>query len=560
VRIARLLLYLGVSLGVGTGVPAEMSLRDAWEASGQLAVEGDTWAAVFSREAGALQVYHLSEGRRTPVMKIVPLGAAAASSLRLTSCRRATPSDGEEGAAILAAFVAGTTPIEGTFHFAPDGAIRVQPGPKMAGLRVLGQVAYGIVPGAPLEDLIYSPVGSAPVKASGKAGSPPPGKRLHLPSDHLFVALLAGGNALFFAAWPPGQQQVALIWDAAPHDPAARHAFEIHLDGRPVWLKSVSAPGLWHEQDLSWADPDQDLPTGWKRPFPARWKTQLLEGEIETSYPIADEAWRTWRPNFGFYPYPVWFQGEEAVFHLSKKVSCNGRALIYALEGHRSTPLEEARQWVPDVPAVQKRRGLQRYPEDSVGLQNCDGRAWMQWMFRAGLQAREQKLLREALQDFLYSIKGDKARLERYPPFIRGLRDKVERWRQAEAGHAAVVAFLDQVQESLAPLETEFQEMMRHKTPAEQLQQEIEAIQRLHELIAEGSPEVYAEACYRLETLQLWSLIEAIPGRIGGRMRALFLNAGYGCAENPGAVKYAEEIRRDIREFLIHDETHETIY
>jgi hypothetical protein len=36
--------------------------------------------------------------------------------------------------------------------------------------------------------------------------------------------------------------------------------------------------------------------------------------------------------------------------------------------------------------------------------------------------------------------------------------------------------------------------------------------------------------------------------------------AGYGCADKPTAVKYAEEIRHDIREFLIHDETHETVY
>lgn len=560
-------LYLGMVMCAGISTHAGPSLRDEWEASGRLIVEGDTWAAVFSREAGALLAYnrwgHREDAgdRWVQAMKIVPLGAASAAPLRLTACQ-ASP-DEKEATAILATFGAGNTLIEGTFHFAPDGAIRVQPGPNMEGLRVLGDVAYGIVPGAPLEDLVYSPVRRVPVGASEDrltAGPPTGGKRLHLPSDNVFVALLKGGNALFFSAWPPGQQRVALVWDAAPHDPSARHAFDIHLDDHPVWLRSVSAPGLWHEQDLSGAEADQDFPTGWKRPFPARWKTQLMEGDIETSYPFADEGWRMWRPNFGFYPYPVWFQGEQAVFHLSKKVWCDQRALIYALEGADSTPLECARQWVPEVPAVQKRRGLQRYPDDNVGLQNCDGRAWMQWMFRAGLQVREQRLLREALKDFLYSIKGDKARLERYPPFISSLQDKVERWREAEASNAPVVAFLDRVQESLAPLETEFQEKMHHKTPAEQLQQEIEALHRLNELIAEESPEVYAEACHRLESLQLWSLIEAIPGRVGGLMRRLFLHVGYWCAETPGAVQYAEEIRRDIREFLIHDETHETIY
>jgi hypothetical protein len=54
--------------------------------------------------------------------------------------------------------------------------------------------------------------------------------------------------------------------------------------------------------------------------------------------------------------------------------------------------------------------------------------------------------------------------------------------------------------------------------------------------------------------------MESVPGGVGGLLRELFQQAGYGCAHNAALVKYAEEIRKDVREFLITNESYETIY
>jgi len=540
---------LGVALIASFLHPAEakVSVQNDWEAAGRVTVDGGTWPAVFSRDDGALLVYTRAGGKKLQAMKVVPFGAGGAGATRIASCAAKAAEDEAQGVSVQATFAAGKDQLEGTFLLAPDGAIQVHPGTGMAGLRTFGDLTRGIVPGAPLEDLLYTPEAKA-------------ARRVSLPSENVFVGLLKGESALFTCAWPRGKQRVALLWNEAAAQAQAPHAFEIHLDGQPAFLKAFAAPGIWHDEDLSNANPEEDVASTWKRPFSATWKTQLLEGELETSFPFMNSRRSTWRPNFGFYAYPVWFQGDQAQFRLSKKVSCQGHALIYALEGNEATPLEFARKCVPDVPAVERRQSRQRYPDDSAGLQNCDGRAWTKWMFHADLQAREQDLLRETLKDFLYSIKGDKKRLEQYPPFLESLNQKVTKWREAESGNRPIRNYLDRVHEGAAPLATEFWEKMHDRKPADQLQHEIEGLNRLNELVADASPDTYAEASYLLDELQLWSLIEAIPARVGGLMRVLHRDAGYWCADKPAAAKCAEEIRHDLREFLIHDETHETVY
>ena len=55
-------------------------------------------------------------------------------------------------------------------------------------------------------------------------------------------------------------------------------------------------------------------------------------------------------------------------------------------------------------------------------------------------------------------------------------------------------------------------------------------------------------------TAKRWSTILIIVSFL------LFAMAGYDCADAEAAVPYAERIRRDIRNFLLTRETHETLY
>jgi len=536
-RCSFLLIIL--ALCVPAIAQAEISVTGNWDASGELALEGENWRAVFSKEEGALSVY--SESRET--MKIVPFFSEKAQEILSCEAKKV----GEEQMEVSASFSDGQSQIDGSFLFHQEGAIQVKPSQNMAGILIFGEISFGVVPSPPLEDLIYDPV------------KYPAAANIHLPSENLFLGLLKGEDGVFFCAWPEGDQKVRLLMGDGE---AGRtiEAVEIKLDGKDAYLKSVSAPGIWHREELLRTYLGKEIEIDWKRPFRAKWKTQLLEGEIETSFNFRTGKGRSWRPNFGFYEYPVWFDEEKALLHLGKKVPPKGQALIYAMEEHDDTPIVFARGRLGSIPTLKAKTGLRRYPVKNVGIQNCDGRAWVKWVFRMNRQTREREMLLEAMDDFIYSINTDKSRLDEYEAFIPEIKDKINLWLEKEKNNPELEPFLSEMKQRLEELEGEYWDKM-HKSPAsEHLKEETEVINQLKVLIEEEGVEVYPKTCHLLDKIQLWSDIEAVPGRVGGLFREMFQKAGYGCAQNAGVVKYAEEIRKDIREFMITGETHETVY
>jgi hypothetical protein len=184
----------------------------------------------------------------------------------------------------------------------------------------------------------------------------------------------------------------------------------------------------------------------------------------------------------------------------------------------------------------------------------------VKWIFKVDYQTREKEFLQEVMSDFLYSINVDKGRLDEYEDFIPRMKKKIDSWIEKEKDNPELELFLSQMKEKVEELEREYWDKMDKLPASEHLQEETEAINQLKTLIGEEGLEFYPEACYLLDKIQLWSLIESAPGRVGGLLRELSQQAGYACAQNADVVKYAEEIRRDIREFIITGETHETIY
>ena len=538
--IRGLLSSIALFLFIPVATQAEISIHDAWATSGRLTLENADWSAVFCKKEGALFAY--SKARET--MKIVPFDSEEAQII--LSCK--IIEDKEKRVGIRASFAVGQNQIEGSFFFDREGAIQVKPAQNMKGILVFGEISFGIVPAPPLEDLIYD------------AKEYPSASHLYLPSENLFLGLLKGEDRLFFCAWPQGNQRVKLLLEDSEKEGKLIKALEIQLDGKSAYLRSVSAPGIWHKEELLPRYLEKDIEIDWERPFSARWKTQLLEGKIETNFHFRTGKRKIWRPNFGFYNYPVWFEGERAFFRLGKKVPPSGQVLIYALEKHKNTPVDFARAHLGSISTLKPKGWLRRYPQNNVGIQNCDGRAWVKWIFKVGFQTREKEFLQEVMADFLYSINVDKGRLEEYEVFIPKMKEKIDSWMEKENDDAELKVFLIQMKEKVEELEREYWDKMHNSPASEHLQEETEAINKLKVFIEEEGLEVYPEVCYLLDKIQLWSDIESVPGRVGGLFREMFQQAGYGCAHNANAIKYAEEIRRDIRGFLINSETHEVIY
>ncbi len=161
--------------------------------------------------------------------------------------------------------------------------------------------------------------------------------------------------------------------------------------------------------------------------------------------------------------------------------------------------------------------------------------------------------------DFVYSINVDAKRLAEYEVFIPELKEKISQWIRKDED-PEVRFFLEQMRENVEELEKEYWIKMLEKPAAEHLKNETEVIKNLALLIDEEGLEIYPEVVHLLDRIQLWSDIEAVPGRVGGLLREMFQQAGYGCAGDESLVEYAEQIRKDIRDFIIAGETHETIY
>jgi len=109
-------------------------------------------------------------------------------------------------------------------------------------------------------------------------------------------------------------------------------------------------------------------------------------------------------------------------------------------------------------------------------------------------------------------------------------------------------------------LEEEYHRRMRGKTASEHLRQETEAINKVKVLIKQEGPEVYSEASRLLGEIKLWSLMEEVPASVGALGREWARQAAYACAQNIAAVEFAEQIRREVREFIGTRATYETVY
>jgi hypothetical protein len=546
IKFVSSVLLIAIILCIPVTIRAEILIHDMWTASGKLTLENTDWTATFSREDGALLVY----SKTKKIVKIVPFysedeGDRIHKAQTILSCKRIE--DKEKPMGINVSFSADQNQIEGNFFFDQEGAIQIEPSQNMKGILIFGEISYGVVPSPPLEDLIYDPKKYPSVSY------------INIPSENLFLGLLNGEDRIFYCAWPYGNQRVKLLLEGGKKEKLIEAA-EIYLDGKSLYFKSISAPGIWHREELLPTYLEKDIEINWKRPFQANWKTQLLEGDIETNFPFISQKERIWRPNFGFYEYPVCFEEEKAFFRLGKKVPPSGQPLIYALEGYKDAPVEFARERLGSISTLKPGLGLRRYPEDNVGIQNCDGRAWVKWIVKVGYQTRECEFLQEVMYDFLYSVNTDKGRLEEYERFITKMKEKINLWLEKEKDNTELQPFLSQMKEKIENIDKEYWEKMDNTSAAKRLQWETEVINRLKVLIQEKGVEVYPEVCYLLDEIQLWSLIESVPGRVGGLFREMYQKAGYSCADNIAVIKYAEEIRKDIREFLITGETHETIY
>src|SRR6185437_16849471 len=127
-----------------------------------------------------------------------------------------------------------------------------------------------VAPGFIGDDLIYS------------AAEHTSAASIHVPAEHVFVGLLAGEDAEIVMTWPEVEKPVSLALGNEPQGKRLIESVNFDGPGQSIYVAALTAPGIWHKERLTSSYLEKEVKSDWKRPFPARWKTQLDEADVKT--------------------------------------------------------------------------------------------------------------------------------------------------------------------------------------------------------------------------------------------------------------------------------------
>jgi hypothetical protein len=431
-----------------------------------------------------------------------------------------------------------------TFTFDQSGIIEVKPG-GIKGVRITTALSYGIVPSFIGDDLIFAPADY------------PSAKTLSIPADNFFVGLESDENSELVMTWPAGKQQLRLGLTQGGQE-VVFDSLDFDNDGQAFYLAPLTASGIWHKQALEAALLEKDSKLAWQRPFPARWKTQLYEEETKTSFAFRQVKGDIWRGVPGSYNYPVWFQGEEAFYHFSKKVPPKGESVVYFLEGQETplsvtTPVDVlkaslGRQFSEPILDLAGRRLRTHHRRGGEGVRRactCGCTEAIQAVFEAHEEVTNKDYIQGALDDMVYFVHCHVERINEYQRFAQ---DLVKYLHSQSSGAPDFKGYLDDLEQIASRIPQEYdvqKENMKSFQYADELVQKTLALTRKSDT---NNLTAY------MELLKAWRGMggaqDYVLAQCHTLTRKLCQAAGYGCAEQPKVVAIAREVRNRCRNVL----------
>jgi len=411
------------------------------------------------------------------------------------------------------------------------------------------RLSYAVLPNVISDDLILS------------AERYPELGALHVPSENMLLGLAEGHDSAFVVTWRQGQQTVRLALE--PKDRAARliESVDIATDGQPVFVALLEAPGIWHAEEFSPSHLERDTTSEWRRPFQGKWLTQLREDEVNTTFTfgtIEEHSTRNgWRAGIGNYRYPVWFDGDTAVYRMGKKMPPVGVSVVYCTERTSETPesvlcpydvvgrvLDEAtRERVLDFAGRTERPPYRL--DYVVGCATCAVTRELTPLFEDGKEVEERVRVEGGIEDMLAHLRVLHARTSDYRDWaevmVRYLADQ-------NADDPGTKAYLDEMTPMAEAL------IEAYDSSKENIQ-DMDAAQALGRLTAALTTK------HRPTNLKRFTGLGADWRRMGGGLeslvrkqntlaRRIFQEAGYRGVTSSNTVELAEEIRRRTRDIL----------
>ena len=521
---------------------------------GDAVVENHNLVGVFSSAKGRVVIYSKTAGENkfgNRILEFVPLQSKGQPG-RITRCEVLRNAADE---VIIEAFFTANSSADtsAVFSFGKTEIVEIKPAAKMKGVSLFSPIEYGVVPGFIGDDLIFGSVefGSTDV--------------LSIPSENVFLGLLSGESSEFVMTWPRGKQQLNLRLANGPQGKRAIESIDFDNDGQSFYVAALSAPGIWHREQLKPAFLEKDVALTWKKPFAAKWKTQLSEAGVKTAFAFRESKGTVWRGVPGSYNYPAWFDGDNAFFHLSKKVPPKGDALIYFLEGQDtpltvSTPVDVVKATLGRPlsdsildPLGHKLRTHHRRGGDGVHRAcTCGCTEAIQAVFEKGQEVAKKGDVKEALGDMTFFVDCHVERIVEYQRFA----DSMIQFLKAKAAAAPELKpYLEGLEQTVQQIPQEYSVQKENMKSPEHM------AELTRKTMALTSSKATNNLASYMELLKAWRAMGGAQDYVVAQChtitRKLFQEASYGCVNNSKAVPVAQEIRARCRQVLRNPDGYE---
>lgn len=517
---------------------------------GDAVVEGRGFTAVFWSTGGRVLIYLPPAAAETNAgtgMKLAEIGPLANGATK-TKIKgfRLLRNTGDELALEATFSATGDQESSEVFIFDRSNILEIKPGQNAKGITLSSPLAGGIVPGFIGDDLIYN------------ATDLPRAKTLNLPAENFLLGLVQGEQHELVLTWPKGKQTLSIHTAAETSGEGLIESVDLTQDGQSLYLACASAPGIWHKETLKPTYLEKDVTSQWKKPFPARWKTQLLEAGVKTTYAFKAAREEIWRGVPGSYIYPVWFEGDSAIYHLGKKVPPKGESLIYALEPQNTPPAISlpvdalkstlGRALAESIIDLDGRKLSTHHRRGGDGVHRactCGCTEAIQTIFEAQQESTRNEFVAGAVEDMLYFVHRHVERINQYRKFSSELAIFLN---QQSNTHPELKTYIEKLQEITREIPEACQvqaENMKSLDYADQL------AKRTLSLTATKDP-THLKAYLELGTAwrEMGGAQDYVIAQCHAITRKLCQEAGYGCADQPNAVPLAEAVRQRCRQTL----------
>lgn len=528
---------------------------------GDAVVENHNLAAVFWSAKGRVVIFSMADatgaggggnsGQGRKILEFVPLQLKTQPA-RISRCE-ILRNGGDEVALEVFFSAQGSAEVSSVFVFGKTDIVEIKPAETMKGISLLSSLDYAVLPSFIGDDLVFDPAAYSSADM------------LFLPSENLFLGMLADESDMLVMTWPKGKQQVRLSLGKEQAGKRVIKSVDFDNSGQSLYLAALSAPGIWHREELKPSYLEKDVVMNWKPPFAAKWKTQLDEAGVKTAFTFRESKGQIWRGVPGSYSYPVWFNGSDAICHLSKKVPPKGEALIYFLEGQDtplpvSTPVDimKATLGRPACDSILDLAGRKlrtHHRKGGSGVRRactCGYTEVMQSIFEEGEEVARKAEVAAALEDMNYFVRQHVGRIDEYRRFAD---DLIKFLQEKRSSSPELKAYVDSLEQIAQKIPQEYNVQKPNMGSPEY------AAQLTRQTLALTSKKDSNNLKAYLELLKAWRAMggaqDYVLAQCHSISRKLGQEAGYGGVTQAKAIVLAEEIRARCRQILRNPDGYE---